>query len=316
MKNTILLIIVAINCHAQTFTSGFDTFTLQPGSYYKDTNNLPFEAANALFSHEWTKGSFPYWSGGFSYTNDYDSTTAGYTNLYGVIPYKGYNGSPVYVVGQDKGLIRLKAPGGLITGFYVTNTTYAYKSMKYGDGIAKKFGGSSGTDPDFFKLVIKGYRNGVMKSDSVEFYLADFRSSTGSQDYIVNTWQFVNTAVMSEVDSLRFLMRSSDAGQFGINTPLFFGLDEFSVTYSNVTGAGEEKLQAITVYPNPFRSEFTVRGENPVEMIVRDITGQTVLRKSGAGSVSTGHLSPGVYFLEMNDGNGVITKKIIKSNEQ
>jgi hypothetical protein len=38
-----------------------------------------------------------------------------------------------------------------VTGAYFTNTTYAALSMLSGDSFAKKFGGASGDDPDWFK---------------------------------------------------------------------------------------------------------------------------------------------------------------------
>ena len=61
-----------------------------------------------------------------------------------------------------------------ITGVLVTNSTYAAISMRDGDQFAKKFGGESGDDPDFFRLVAHGYKDGSL-TDSVEFFLADYQ---------------------------------------------------------------------------------------------------------------------------------------------
>jgi hypothetical protein len=200
----------------------------------------------------------------------------------------------------------------VISGFNITNTTYAYKSMKNGDSFAKKFGGSSGTDPDFFKLVIRGYRNGALKSDSVEFYLADFRSAVSTQDYIVKTWQFVNTAVLGEVDSLRFFMRSSDVGQFGINTPLYFGLDDFTVTYSNLTDVKKELTENLRVYPVPFNEYLNIIAPSGSEITISDCSGKIVMQSVNDGSLATAHLANGIYFLRVHDGTQVVIKKIIK----
>jgi hypothetical protein len=315
MKKIIILLTCVLSiASAQTFTADFETFTLQPGSFYKDTNNTPFTASNVSFGHQWTNGAFPYWSGGFSYTNKYDSSTAGYGNIYGVIPFKGYNGSSIYCVAQDKAVIKLLTPGGTLDGFRITNTTYAYKSMKNGDSFAKKFGGSSGNDPDYFKLVIKGFRNGILIPDSVEFYLADFRSSNNSQDYIVNTWEFVNTSSLGKVDSIRFLMRSSDVGQFGINTPLFFGMDQVSLTYSNLTGMDETKKYDLRIYPNPFEGKITIEGMESASatILLRNLDGKIIYNQLLVAQADLSELKAGIYIMEIKDGSKYSVHKVVK----
>jgi hypothetical protein len=58
----------------------------------------------------------------------------------------------------DKALVYVKFHMGIGwdfngQGVYVTNTTYAYNSMRDGDMFAKKFGGPTGNDPDWYKLL-------------------------------------------------------------------------------------------------------------------------------------------------------------------
>ena len=38
----------------------------------------------------------------------------------------------------------------------LTNTTYTALSMLNGDSFSKKFGGSTGNDPDYLRLIIQG----------------------------------------------------------------------------------------------------------------------------------------------------------------
>src|SRR5690606_13300086 len=109
----------------------------------------------------------------------------------------------------------------LMSEIIVTNSTYAYYSMKDGDAFAKKFGGVTGNDPDWFKLTIKMYFQGIF-NDSVDFYLADFRFTDNSQDYIVKDWQSINLSSYGSMDSLSFELSSSDIGMWGMNTPAFF----------------------------------------------------------------------------------------------
>ena len=64
-------------------------------------------------------------------------------------------------------------PHSIVQGAWITNTTYAALSMLNGDGFAKKFGGDSGNDADWFLLSISGTNSA--QSNRVDFYLADYR---------------------------------------------------------------------------------------------------------------------------------------------
>lgn len=317
MKKTIMIAALALGFFinkAQTTVADFETFTLSANSAYSSTTSVPFQTSNASFQYKWSG----YWSGGFSYTNKYDSATAGFGNIYGVKPLKGYNSSNIYLVGQDQGVINLSSPSNTVEGFYITNTTYAYKSMKLGDSFAKKFGGTSGNDPDFFKVTVKGYKGGVLTTDSVPFYLADFRFANNALDYLVNTWQWVNTSSLGNVDSIKFFMYSSDVGSFGINTPLFFGIDNFTSTQSSVGITENVFLLNFNVYPNPFNSAITISVENEslVNVKILDVTGKIVFENEFTemqSTLSLEVLESGIYFLEITSNNKKVIKKLIKN---
>lgn len=327
MKKTITTLALSlglITAGAQTIVTDFETFTLSPNSAYNPTVSTPFQTTNATFQYQYAG----YWSGGFAYTNVKDSITAGFTNLYGVRAYNGYTGSATYVVGQDRGKITLTVPQSTVNGFYITNTTFAWKSIAKGDAFARKFGDTTGTGsgttiaqgsyPDYFKVIVKGYKNGALKNDSVTVMLADFTFTNNAQDYILSTWQFVNTAVIGEVDSLKFFMRSTDVGAFGINTPLFFALDNFAVEQPVYVGLENHSSRAASeVYPNPFNASITIRhGFNEVaNLTVRDINGKNIYSAELSASESVLDLDvlpAGVYFLEIRSGETVSIKKLIK----
>ena len=107
----------------------------------------------------------------------------------------------------------------------VTNTTYAALSMRDGDAFAKKFGGESGDDRDFFLLTIEGRDDEGDSVGSVEYYLADFRFDDNSRDYIVDQWTMVDVSSLAGATQLEFSLSSSDVGQFGMNTPAYFAVD-------------------------------------------------------------------------------------------
>lgn len=313
---TLMLSFFAIALNSQTVTD-FESFTLTANSFYQNNNSVPFQTPTALYRYEWNS-QFSFWSGGFAYTNKMDSSTAGFGNLYACRAYKGYNGSAKYATAQANAIMVMKAPYDRLDGFYITNTTYAYKSMRLGDQFAKKFGGPSGNDPDWFKVTAKGYLNGAMKPDSAVFYLADFRFTNNSSDYIVENWQWFNTSNLGEVDSVQFLMYSSDTTGGFMNTPAFFSID--NVTISDVyVGVKENQLtNNLTMFPNPVADKFHLRKtvSESLTATVYSIDGKELSSyeiKAMETELDLSWLAPGAYFIEITSGNSSVTKKLIKN---
>ncbi len=185
-----------------------------------------FVIGDSSFPNDYN-ASFDSWSG-FAISNTTDNTTPGYFNQYSAITGNGAGGSSTYAVSYSQTWVKFATTldlNGL--GSSITNTTYAALSMLNGDSFAKKFGGASGNDPDFFKLTILGFNGGTATGTLVDFYLADFRFVDNSQDYVINQWTSVDFSPLGMVDEIRFDYTSSDVGRFGINTPTYFALDNF-----------------------------------------------------------------------------------------
>lgn len=302
----VLGITCALQSQSQTITETFETFTLSTGSYYQNTNGDDWQDAQATFRYDYSSG---YWSGGSAYTNMADSTNGDFTHLYNCRAKTGYNGSSVYVTAQQDAIIKLNNPYMAVKGFYVTNTTYAYKSMKNGDAFAKKFGGTSGNDPDWFKLTVRAFRGGVMQPDSAEFYLADYRFSNNSQDYIVQNWQWVSCDSLDSADSLIFHLSSSDNGSFGMNTPAFFSIDD--LTFQSTVGVEEYSAFAdYNMFPNPAVDLLNVRFTSKESaqalvsihnMVGTEIRHEAISLNPGLNTLqlSVEDLAPGIYILEL-----------------
>lgn len=228
----VLSLCISLFLFSQT-VSTFENLTLATDTFW-DGSDLTggFNSGNSYFPNNYNTIFFS-WSG-FTYSNKKDSVTPGYGNQYSAAPASGYNGSSNYAVADDYGnakvLLTGSAAGKLVNGFYITNNTYAYLSMRDGDAFSKKFGGATGADTDWFKLTAQGWLNGTLKNTTVEFYLADFRSSDSTQDYIVKDWSWVNLQPLGNVDSLQFFLSSSDTGQWGMNTPAYFCIDNFTTS--------------------------------------------------------------------------------------
>jgi hypothetical protein len=161
--------------------------------------------------------------GGFMYTNKSDVTTSGYTNN-SAITGKAFTGK-VYLTAntsqENPAVISFKDGGTyIVKGLYVTNSTYAYLSMKNGDDFAKKFGNG-----DWFKLEIHGKDATGNNTQAIEIYLADFRNG---KTEILNEWKWVELSGLGEIQSIHFSLTSTDNGDFGMNTPSYFCADDIT----------------------------------------------------------------------------------------
>jgi hypothetical protein len=200
---------------------------------WRPTNG--FFSGGAFFNNDFQDfGSFTAWSG-FALSRETDTTTAGFGNQYSAFAGSGFGGSSQFAVAYNDNFNpapRIILPAGEIPlSIQITNITYAALSMRDGDFAAKKFGGTSGNDPDFFKLTIQGLNASNTVTGSVDFYLADYRFANNALDYIVNTWTTVDlSSLPATTTALQLNFTSSDVGQFGINTPTYAAVDQLITT--------------------------------------------------------------------------------------
>ena len=236
--------------NAQT-VADLESFQLTPNSQLNgsgDAVNGAFTSGNANFGNTYQTMYGGYWSDGWAYSNIKNDTTAGYTNMYASYANGGNQTSAKYVVGQSNSYVKIVGAdaGDTVKGVYVTNATYAALTMLNGDAFTERFGGVSGNDADYFYLNIRAIKNGVQSTDSVAFYLADYRFSNNTQDYIVKNWTWVDLSSLGAADSLVFELVTSDMGQFGANTPMFFCLDDL------VTKTDTADFENLTLSANKF----------------------------------------------------------------
>ncbi len=300
-------------------TSSFDDLSLPLDSFWNGADGSGgFTSGNAFFVNDYI-ASWQSWSG-FSYSSKTDTITAGYTNEFSAVTGSGYlssaysvafvssYGGPTYI-----GLRNL-AKGKTVNGFRITNSTFAYLSMKDGDAVAKKFGGATGNDPDWFRLTIDGYNQGVF-ADSVDFYLADFRNADNSQDYILKAWEWVDLTGLGPVDSLVFRLSSSDNGSWGMNTPSYFCMDDF--TTSDGVGIQQANMDIkMAIYPNPATDFIQIESSEPINQIqIFDQTGREivvlVVENELLTKISLEEIPSGVYFLKVETNKGPTMQKLV-----
>ena len=290
------------------------------GNDMSGTPNDPFYVSwvndgDASFFNSWSTAWGGYWDRGFAVSNVTDSTTSGSGNLYSAKPATGVFGSENYAIVQHGASIKLTgaAANSVMNGVYLSNSTFAANSMRDGDSFAKKFGGPTGNDPDWLKVTIRGYNNGVLNPDTVDFYLADFRDSDNSKDYILDSWQFADLSNLGVVDSITFMMSSSDMGAFGMNTPAFFAMDNLN---DIATSVKEVQKQIAQVYPNPAQNQITIQTENGIVELVQvfDVRGSLQLTKSNVTNqmvIDIAHLETGIYFVKYSQNGEVSTQRLI-----
>lgn len=228
MKHIVCLIAVLTVAHsAQAQIATFDDLILPPESYWNGSDGSGgFTSGGARFSNNYN-AAWASWDG-FSYSNITDTTTQGLAAQYNSIAGSGQGGSANYAVAYvgwgAPPMMTLETPS-VVGGLYVTNSSYAYYSMLNGDAFARKFGGQSGNDPDWFVLTITGKDAAGAATGAVKFYLADYRSADNHNDYIVKKWEYVDLTSLGQVKSLVFTLSSSDVGDWGMNTPASFAVD-------------------------------------------------------------------------------------------
>ena len=208
--------------------------TLGPQSYYNGSDGAGgFDSRGAHFPNQFSDygGGFYAWTG-WAVSNSTNTTTPGFDNQYSAYAGGGAGGSAFYGVAYpspaEAATITLP-PGARVQSLRVTNATYPALSMRDGDAFAKKFGGPTGTDSDWFKLTITGLDPGGAVVGQVEFYLADYRFADPAQDYILDTWERVDLTSLSSARRLAFALDSSDRHpHYGMNTPAYFAMDDLT----------------------------------------------------------------------------------------
>jgi hypothetical protein len=204
----------------------FENLVLDTTGYWNGSDGSGgFSSGNINFVNHFNS-EYQSWSG-FAYTNHKDTLTPDFSNQYSAIAGSGASGSEKYAVFYFSGTpdtINFSLPEK-ITSISFCNSTYAYFTIKNGNHFCKKFGGDTGSDPDWFILTITAINSDGVPVGTVDLNLADFRFTNNSEDYIANTWTNIDLSDFGFIKALKFEMSSSDSGIWGMNTPSYACID-------------------------------------------------------------------------------------------
>jgi len=189
--------------------------------------------------------------------------------------------------------------------FKITNTTYAALSMRDGDQFAKKFGGETGDDPDYFYVKVQLLSDASIVYQE-DIYLADYRFEDNSQDYIEDDWVNFSYLSFDEFNTIKFQIFSSDTGAFGINTPLFFCIDDINTEYV-VNSVTKLVVNNIKLFPNPTQNILNIQLENErtETLSIHDLYGRSIrtFQVIGQQVLDVSDLASGVYFVISESGS-------------
>ncbi|MGM0480108.1 MAG: DUF4465 domain-containing protein [Bacteroidota bacterium] len=320
MKKHLLLagaLLAATSFQAQTIVD-FEDLTLPAVDtfYTGEDETGQYTSNGVIFENTYETTNWGYSWSGFAYSNMTDDQTAGNGNQYSAFAGSGANGSENYAIYYDGDTLIMPGIGANFGNVDITNTTYAGISMRDGDQFAKQFGSTTDAngDPDgtngedYFYVTVYGWDDQDELVDSTEMYLADYRFSDDTQDYILKEWTAFDWSPLNGSKYLTFKFYSSDVGEFGINTPVYFALDNLEYQ-ENFAGLEQEQNASFSIHPNPAQDQLNIRG-NKADFFILSNVGKVVMKGTAeTTSVDVSALPAGLYFV--TNKNKTISKKLI-----
>ena len=190
--------------------------------------------ASGIFEFDCVSSTYGFYSDSFAFTNCTVEDCPDFASYdYRAITKKGVINNTYVIVGaagykigknSDKeAAIRFRDhdnPNELedyrVKGLYVTNSVYAYSSMKEGTGYygEEEIFGSN----DSFKLTIYNYD----KTMHVDCYLAEGTN-------LLDQWKWVDLTSLGETKGLKFSLTSTKKNEYGPLTPTYFCLDGITI---------------------------------------------------------------------------------------
>lgn len=295
----------------ESYISPKDSGTVLNGS--NGTKSINIFSLSTMYLG-WDTSFGGYWAKNWAVSSVINNTieASNYTkHLYAASPGWGASGygDRVFTVGQNFAGIGLNNPSDkyTITSIQISNSTFAFNSMKFGDAFGKKF---KHTDRDSFVLIIHGFNN-QKEVSTQHLVLADFRDADTTKNYILRTWKKVNFNKLE--DSLNFELVSSDNGMFGMNTPAFFVMDDLELNVPDKIN--RQQLTGVPIYPNPCASLLNIGlNSNELKQVsVYSLQGELISVQT-SNQLDITSIMPGLYTIIIEAKNGAqMVSKVLKN---
>ena len=223
-----LALVMAVFAMAQE-PATFDDVPLGSGGIWQ-----PPVGDNEMSSGGWlftNSTQYGYW-GGFTASNRTDLSQTGLNAQYTAATGCGYDGSTQYAVAYTMGVqTDVYAADGqshTVTGCYVTNNLWTYQDILQGGYGELPYGGTTGNDPDWFKVTATGKNASGQTVGELDFYLADYRFANNEEDYVLDTWEWFDLSPLGDVATISFSLSSSRGSGYNMITPAYFCMDNFN----------------------------------------------------------------------------------------
>lgn len=159
-------------------------------------------------------GMYGYSEGGVAISNYIDATTDSIHSYTEQLAVPVSNGSSNFAVVYDQATVLFAdSVAREIKSIDLIGTTYMLSVAKQGNGLARPLNLST----DYLNAIITGYDGDELKG-SVTVSLC-------AGGGFMEKWYTCNLSSLGKVTSLKFTMDGSDKGDYGVNTPLYFALD-------------------------------------------------------------------------------------------
>lgn len=207
----------------------FEDVSLDSGGIWQ-----PPVGENEMSSGGWlftNSTQYGYW-GGFTASNRTDLSQTGLDAQYTAAAGCGYDGSAQYAVaftmGVQTDVYAADGQSHTVTGCYVTNNLWTYQDILQGGYGELPYGGTTGNDPDWFKVTATGKNASGQTVGTLDFYLADYRFANNEEDYVLNTWEWFDLSPLGDVVTISFSLSSSRGSGYNMITPAYFCMDNFN----------------------------------------------------------------------------------------
>lgn len=232
-----------INFEKAQLPTGGDNPGVLIGQSYESENGY-------VFQNVYSDG----YNSGYTVSNNNDGKTAGYENQYSVYSASNNQNNQFLIYNPPYGskayIQRADGQAFYPYTIFVAPTTYTMLSIFNGDSFAKKF-----TENDTLSVSIKGCdaAGEILKDSEVKFDLVrklslfQYDSYYGygytkfvNIDSTSNLWTLIPLYYLGKVSKILIEFDSTDKGAYGINTPEYLALDDFTVVSQETISAYEE----------------------------------------------------------------------------
>lgn len=237
---SLAVLMLALNVAARADVVTFESLTLSPSSYANgnpgnlspgSSVSVPFQFGGVAFANTFgidAAWGFAYWNG-FAISNVENTTDGTWTNQYAAKPGSGHLSANYAVAYSSAATIMFPEPV-VASGLRIANTTYAYAIMTEPD--PNGFSVPLGQD-GWFSVTATGSRNGETVAFE-EFFLADLRGTNPIG--VRGGWNWFDLSDLGLIDSLAFSFAGSDVGEYGLNTPAYFAMDDLTFAVPEPSG--------------------------------------------------------------------------------